>query len=272
MVTNRTITTDHGYKLGRLANQDLADPKAITDLASRNMYYTEAAINKASAGIAAENRIRELTNKGPAVIDMDQFRTSNPTTLTWMHIDARAHTKEPRHRIAVSPNKQGTVSERKACTDRGRHETDGDSELKETDPNAPWEAQRAERQAQNERDLAAANQGRIALAHHLAQVNDDTAIATALRLIAYESLPLPPADDPLLPLPDTYNPADRAWGCPPVVIEKAEPADLARAFIQEAFTSDDPEWWRSNNPNGAAAKHDARTALGIPRPATPDSD
>ena len=64
MVTNRTITTDHGYKLGRLANQDLDDAKAITDLASRNMYYTEAAINKASAAIAAENRIRELTDKG----------------------------------------------------------------------------------------------------------------------------------------------------------------------------------------------------------------
>ena len=54
-----------------------------------------------------------------------------------------------------------------------------------------------------------------------------------------------------------------------MVIEKAEPADLARAFIREAFTSgDDPEWWRSNNPNGAAAKHDAHTALGIPPTAT----
>ena len=51
-----------------------------------------------------------------------------------------------------------------------------------------------------------------------------------------------------------------------------DPADLARAFIREAFTGDDPEWWRSNNPNGAAARDDARTALGIPRAATPDSD
>ena len=51
-----------------------------------------------------------------------------------------------------------------------------------------------------------------------------------------------------------------------------DPADLARAFIREAFTGDDPEWWRSNNPNGAAAKHDAHTALGIPPAATPDSD
>ena len=65
----------------------------------------------------------------------------------------------------------------------------------------------------------------------------------------------PPADDPLLPLPDTYD-----------------PADLARAFIREALSGDDPEWWRSNNPNGAAARDAARTALGIPPAATPDGD
>ena len=105
MVTNGTIPTDHGYKLGRLANQGLADAAAITDLASRNMYYTEAAINKASAGIAAENRIRELTNKGLAVIDMDQFRTSNYTALTWMEVDSRAHTKEPCHRGSRRPHR-----------------------------------------------------------------------------------------------------------------------------------------------------------------------
>ena len=184
---------------------------------------------------------------------MDQFRTSNPTALTWIEVDSRAHTKEPRHRIAVGPNKQSTVSEWKACTDRGQHETDGDSELKETDPNAPWEAQRAERRAQNERDTAIANQGRIALAHQLAQVDDDT--ATALRLIAYESLPLPPPTTRCYPSPTPTTPPTspgRSSG-------KPSPATT-------------PSGGAATTPTVPRLNTTPAQPSASPRPATPDSD
>ena len=217
MVSSGTITTEHGYKLGRLANQG-TDGEALTRLAKRSVYYTDEAINRRTAEIAIADRKKELTKKGVPFLSREDWNPNEHRRLDWTNIDTDAHPEEPCHRILIDRGYQGNVVERQACVDIARHRPDGESELKEVTPEDKWEAERAERDAKARRRAAERDRLRVALGTKLADVAEETAVSTALRILAYDHLEPPP---PTLPqcTPDVTGPLYQCIGQQHSIVE-----------------------------------------------------
>ncbi len=258
MVAEGTVTVEHAYTLSRLVAKGV-DAEVVSAAADTAPEYAATRLLEIETAERREHRRRKLERGGVKVVLADRRYHAHEKydrLLSSMRLDGD-HSAEPCHVVILHYNDYGrtTIGEDAACTDRSRHDADGDSELKvrsarpETDEERRKREERdAEHEArQKERRAAEAAQLRR-LTAQLRTLPDEVAIAAVLRREARDVLRRVRTDDPLLPVGEGVVDPDESWMYPAQVIDSAQLGDLARAVLR---------WWLIQTEKGSY--HNKRT-------------